>query len=211
MRLPREVRDEVYYYYFLKKPQQGHTPGSPRSPSTWYLPPVAARDQELPMELVRVNHTIYGEAQNAFFSRFTFAWPCWNDTKVVHDFLNPFNGYVGNLIRSIEIHYAGCHMFPSPFSKFQERTKWELKEEFEKLVRFLPGLRKVKLIIMIGDQSLPGPKHMEFMLGWALDIASPFKKLNGPRALRAVSYGYDAESGYEVVKQFNARIDAGTW
>ena len=102
-------------------------------------------------------------------------------------------------------------MFPSPFSKFQERTKWELKEEFEKLVRFLPGLRKVKLIIMIGDQSLPGPKHMEFMLGWALDIASPFKKLNGPRALRAVSYGYDAESGYEVVKQFNARIDAGTW
>jgi len=163
MRLPREIRDEIYYLTFLGQspPDRGTSFIEPRissptahivtrsnSSSFWGRKPM--------IRLLRASRTFQDEAEAILYSRFTHSWPDYTNKELVQRALRDLRPEARNPIRSVQLHMR-LHIprGHSSESLYDDTSSIQWKHACEQLGRRLPGLKRVQVVMNFAISSHP--------------------------------------------------------
>lgn len=179
LKLPREIRDSIYYHA-LVRPGTGpyveparicymhHEASSPHISTSYW-------GTEKSTRLFRVNHQVYSEASELFYSTFPFHFPPTIDTALVHKTLrDTLPVRTRRLIREIGFmtHVSGI---AGPFTA-QDDDKQRLA--FEAVAKLLPNIQRVELSLAIVGLDVPEWQVME-VVNRALQKLGPLKDMPG--------------------------------
>ena len=193
MRLPREIRDEIYYYYAFGSESIDEV-GIIGVSLTRGSYPTLGPEKDI-RRLLRVNTIIHDEANAFVYSHFIFAWPTNLMRQYAHSLVRQsLSPWACEMMRNVELCVDCLHGEKVELSLLRN----QIKRGFKVLVYFLPNLKKVILVARFEPD--------EFV-ELALDIASPFKCL-APGAVRFVASPACFKTKLQEV---NERMRAGTW
>lgn len=171
LRLPRELRNLVYSHA-LVRPGSGayvcymHHKASSRHVSTSYW------GTEKSTRLFRVNHQVYNEASEIFYSTFSFHFPPIMVTTTVNNTLNVLNVRCRSLIRKIGFALP----FRSVTSIITSKAGNRMAQAFIAAAGLLPNLTQVEVNIALIGPYIPGYQTME-AVERILETLTPFKAI----------------------------------
>ncbi|KAL8996023.1 MAG: hypothetical protein Q9169_004370 [Polycauliona sp. 2 TL-2023] len=175
LKLPREIRDIIYFHSFTRanagpnaKPARicyMHNKASSRHFSTPYW------GTERATRLLRVNHQVYNEASDMFYSTFHFHYPSTVKDSMVDDTLSILNIRSRALIRYIgfSLHIRSIQTTAT--------AKDDAKNEraFDAAMRLLPNITQVEVIIPFIGHDVP-KWEIGGVVKRILNILAPFKE-----------------------------------
>lgn len=182
LKLPREIRDSVYSYA-LMRPGTGpcakpaiceieHKASRYVSRSHWGRPYWGT---EKSTRLFRVNHQVYSEASEIFYSTFPFHFPLTIDVALINDSLRAtLNLRARTLIRKVGF-FVSVRSIPGPYTA-EDDAKQRLA--FEAVVKLLPNIRQVEISLAVGGHDAPDGQVMQVVYR-VLKTLGPLKDLPG--------------------------------
>lgn len=176
LKLPRELRDFAYYHALLR-PGTGpnveptricymHHKASSRHVSTSYW------GTEKSTRLFRVNHQVYSEASEVFYSTFPFHFPSTIDTAMVNDTLKILNIRARGLVRKVGFMLL-IRSIPSPYTPKDDDKN---ERAFEAVTRILPNITQVEATTAFIGHDVPEWQIMD-VVKRILKILAPFKDI----------------------------------
>ena len=179
LKLPREIRNSIYYYA-LVRPGTGpifeparicymHHKASSRHSSTSYW------GTENSTRLFRVNHQVYSEVSEIFYSTFPFHFPQTVDIAMIHNTIRdtlPLRAR--RLIRKIGFMIL-IRGIPGPFTAKDDD---EQRLAFEAVVKLLPNIQRVELSVAFVGHDVPEWQASE-VVNRVLKKLGPLKDMPG--------------------------------
>lgn len=182
LKLPREIRDSIYYYALLR-PDTGPEVGPAHicfihhKPSSRLISPPYWGTEES-TRLFRVNHQVYSEASEMFYSTFPFHFPHTINIASVHNALqDTLPPRARRLIRNLGfmILIRGNRKRRGPFT-LEDDDKARLA--FEAVAELLPNIQRVELGVAIVGHDVPESQVME-RVNRVLKKLGPLKDMPG--------------------------------
>lgn len=176
LKLPREIRDSIYYYALIR-------PDTVRSAIPLHISSVQPRvsnpsrtaygGTEKSTRLFRVNHQVSDEALELFYSSFPLYLPHYLDVALVNATLREtLSARARSLIGSIGlIIILSCSSGPSTDSEEEN-----LRQALEAVVQLLPYVRRVELSVTFIGFAVPENEVKEVVTR-AIRVASPLKDI----------------------------------
>ena len=176
LRLPRELRNLVYSHA-LVRPGSGayaepihvcymHHKASSHHVSTSYW------GTEKSTRLFRVNHQIYNEASEIFYSTFSFHFPPAMVIAMVNNTLSILTGRCRRLIRKIGFTLP----FRSVTSMITSKAQNRMAQAFMAAARLLPNVTQVEVTIALIGPSVPEHQTTE-AVERILETLTPFRAI----------------------------------
>ena len=174
LRLPREIRDLIYYYTLLRS-YTGSTLVSLDtcfvSHKAWDVPALDYWGSEKATRLFRVNHQISNEAIELFYSSFTMQFdPLMDVDQVNATFRDMLSPRIRGLISTIGFTINSCTLF----DQFTLDSEEKQRQAFEALVQLLPNMRHIKLTLSIVGPDVRESQY-DRMVSRILTMLSPLK------------------------------------
>ena len=178
LKLPREIRDSIYYYALL------YNSTSPNVPYHCYFePPVnplvgSTRywGTEKSTRLFRVNHQVSHEALELFFSTYFFCFPIRTTVSLVNATIRyTLTPRARSLIRNICFY---MNLLCSHRDRFTAGGEEERRRGFEAAVKLLPNVKRVELTLYFIGHAVPDHQVKE-LVACALRTASPLRGFDG--------------------------------
>ena len=157
LKLPRELRDQVYYYALLRPPDKPVlraccAAARLNTVCLWQERSRVYWGTERSTRLFRVSHQVSVEALEAFYSRFPFH--LCTRAAVVERLLGSLTARAKSLIREVIVNFA-IYLRESPCG-----IEYDWRAGVERMMELLPNLRQVHLILHFRGYGLLR-KHQE--------------------------------------------------
>ncbi|KAL8702853.1 MAG: hypothetical protein Q9201_003994, partial [Fulgogasparrea decipioides] len=194
LKLPREIRDSIYYYALLR-PRNGpsvhpthicylHPKGSADSSSSSYQSPYWGTREST--RLFLVNRQTSREALRVFYSTYPFHFSQSVDIALVHaTFRDTLSPWARSLITRIGFMF-GVILASSPFTKHETE---QARQAIEAAMGLLPNVKRVVLTLTLAGFDVPEYQEKE-IVARVLDWASPLKGFPG-LSLKGDDYATD--------------------
>ena len=179
LRLPREIRDTIYYYA-LVRPYTGpyieptgicymhHKPSSRHASKLYW-------GTEKSTRLFRVNHQVYSEASEIFYSTFPFHFPASIDIALInHTLRDTLNIRARTLIRKVGF-MVPIRSIPYSFTPKDDDKRLLA---FEAIAKLLPNIRQVEINVALVGHDAPEWQVME-VVNRVSKTFGPLKDLPG--------------------------------
>ncbi|KAL8883256.1 MAG: hypothetical protein Q9192_007312 [Flavoplaca navasiana] len=176
LRLPRELRNLVYSHALVRPGSDAyvepirvcymHHKASSRHGSTSYW------GTEKSTRLFRVNHQIYNEASEIFYSTFSFNFPPTMVITMVNNTLGVLTDRCRRLIRNIGFTLP----FRSVTSRITSKAENRMAQTFVAAARLLPNVTQVEVSIALIGPYIPEHQTTE-AVERILETMTPFKAI----------------------------------
>lgn len=177
LKLPREVRDKIYYYALLEP--DDHPTVSRLDVceiyKTRFAPSTRYWGSEEATRLFRVCHQVSIEALEIFYSRFTFRFATLGDPTFVKATLqHTLTVWARSLLGRIEIS-INLRSNPGPFTLGDEE-KW--RQTIETIRQSLPNIRRARVYVSVVGHDVP-EHQVKSVVERALRMIHPLTDLTG--------------------------------